>query len=178
MVTCAYDTERRGRRKLGKYEFDTVIIDKFAHALVQYRMHADIMGYSSAALYDGKLEAHSSVAAHVLPDLPHLTDTDDTHATLVLIDTAGCDLLETRGDADGANPLAADSKCNEGEADLVVAHLRALVEAGLPPRDVVVLTPYNAQVALIKDCLRAAAAAGDLPPVANAGAGSEELMRE
>ncbi|KAI9187723.1 hypothetical protein H9P43_002114 [Blastocladiella emersonii ATCC 22665] len=211
-----------GSRKLGKYDFDTVIIDECAQALepecwtallkgrrailagdhlqlpptikastgttagvlattlferlmqrhgdavarllsVQYRMHADIMGYSSAALYDGKLEAHDTVAAHVLPDLPHLTDTEDTRATLVLIDTAGCDLLETRGDADGANPLAADSKCNEGEADLVVAHVRTLVEAGLPPRDVVVLTPYNAQVALIKDCLRATAAAGDLP---------------
>lgn len=37
---------------------------------VQYRMHADIMRWASEAMYGGRLTAHPSVAAHILPDLP------------------------------------------------------------------------------------------------------------
>lgn len=36
----------------------------------QYRMHADVMGWASEAMYDGRLEAHASVAGHTLLDLP------------------------------------------------------------------------------------------------------------
>ena len=32
----------------------------------QYRMHKDIMEWASQQLYDGKLTAHTSVAAHLL----------------------------------------------------------------------------------------------------------------
>ncbi|KAJ2475142.1 hypothetical protein EV174_005383, partial [Coemansia sp. RSA 2320] len=60
----------------------------------QYRMHNDIMRVSSDALYGGKLEAHTSVASHVLCDLEHVAYTADTCASLVLIDTAGYGLTE------------------------------------------------------------------------------------
>ena len=33
---------------------------------VQYRMHADVMQWSSNEFYDGRLTAHESVAAHTL----------------------------------------------------------------------------------------------------------------
>ena len=33
-----------------------------------------------------------------------------------------------------------------GEADVVAAHVRKLVDAGVPPRDIAVVTPYNMQV--------------------------------
>ena len=37
---------------------------------VQYRMHAALMDWSSRELYAGRLEAHTSVAAHTLAGLP------------------------------------------------------------------------------------------------------------
>ena len=35
-----------------------------------------------------------------------------------------------------------------GEADLVLHHLKALLEAGVPLRDIAVIAPYNLQVIL------------------------------
>ena len=41
--------------------------DKIVRMLTtQYRMHADIMEWSSKELYDGKLKAHESVSKHLL----------------------------------------------------------------------------------------------------------------
>jgi len=37
---------------------------------VQYRMHRNIMQWSSDELYGGALTAHASVADHTLSDLP------------------------------------------------------------------------------------------------------------
>lgn len=63
---------------------------------------------------------------------------------LLLIDTAGCD-FEEEADAES------DSKRNEGEAKAALAHAGRLVEAGLPPEAVGIITPYCAQVALLRD---------------------------
>jgi ATP-dependent RNA/DNA helicase IGHMBP2 len=39
----------------------------------QYRMHENIMGWSNAMFYEGKLQAHSSVATHTLHGLQVLS---------------------------------------------------------------------------------------------------------
>ena len=57
----------------------------------------------------------------------------------MLIDTAGCDLVETCNSDQG-------SKANRGEALLVAEHVRRLVEAGLSSAHIAVVTPYNLQV--------------------------------
>ncbi|KAJ3372923.1 hypothetical protein GGF31_001460 [Allomyces arbusculus] len=119
---------------------------------VQYRMNKLIMAYPSTALYDGKLEAHASVRDHVLPDLSHVESTEDTQHVAVLYDTAGADMQESAGDT-ATSVLNADSKCNEGEADLVAAYVRRLYAAGLAADEIAVITPYNAQVGLLKDRL-------------------------
>ena len=106
---------------------------------VQYRMHAAIMKWPSAELYADKLEAHASVAAHRLCDLPGVGATDETETPLWLIDTAGCgfdEAVETEG----------DSKLNDAEAGIVAAHIERLIAAGVVPGDIAVITPYNAQV--------------------------------
>lgn len=115
---------------------------------VQYRMHEAIMGWSSRSFYAGRLEAHVSVRSHLLAELPGVAATQATRVPLLLIDTAGCDLEETE-------PGASDSRANEGEVELVRRHVEGLLAAGVRAEDVAVITPYNAQV----DLLRAALAA-------------------
>jgi len=109
---------------------------------VQYRMHARIADWASGELYDGRLSAPESVAtrtlAHFNADFP----------VLLHIDTAGCDLEESDGDG-------AESKSNEGEARTALAHVSRLLAAGVPAQGIGVITPYRAQVTLLRE-LRAA----------------------
>lgn len=58
---------------------------------------------------------------------------------LLLIDTAGCDHAESAVSDQG-------SKANAGEAALTDLHVRRLVEAGVRPQQIAVVTPYNLQV--------------------------------
>ncbi|OQR91885.1 DNA polymerase alpha-associated DNA helicase A [Achlya hypogyna] len=122
----------------------------------QYRMHAAISDWSSAAMYDGKLASAEAVARRRLSDLPHVTTTTElTEPTLLLLDTAGCGLEEDVDDTTGPAAVLQLSKSNAGEADVVVAHVKALLGIGLRPSDVAVITPYNAQVQLLKRMLSA-----------------------
>ncbi|KAJ1910320.1 hypothetical protein H4219_006238, partial [Mycoemilia scoparia] len=47
-----------------------------------------------------------------------------------------------------------ESKLNRGEADLVVLHVKDLFSHGLTQSDIAVISPYNAQVDLLKQLLR------------------------
>ena len=102
-------------------------------------MNEAIMRWSSEKLYEGRLNAHSSVKSHLLKDLPGVKETDETSLPLILIDTAGCDIREKEVKDEV-------SKGNEGEADIVAAHVMALITAGLKPDDIAVIAPYNLQV--------------------------------
>ncbi len=107
----------------------------------QYRMHQDIMNWSSKAFYEDKLKAHESVRDHLLKDLPKVVKKDDDNAVvpLVLIDTTGCDMFEAEAEDE-------QSKANESEVALVAIHTKQLIEAGLDPSEIAVITPYNLQV--------------------------------
>ncbi|KAM9301529.1 DNA-binding protein SMUBP-2 [Gastrophryne carolinensis] len=114
---------------------------------VQYRMHEAVMQWASQALYGGKLTSHSSVANHLLRDLPGVALTDETSIPLLLIDTAHCGLFEMEVEDE-------QSKGNPGEVRLVDLHVQALTKAGLKARDIAVIAPYNLQVDLLRQCLR------------------------
>ena len=64
---------------------------------------------------------------------------EDDIGVLTLIDTAGCG-MEEAADEDS------DSKRNEGEAEVTLAHAQRLVSGGVRPEDIGIITPYNAQV--------------------------------
>ncbi|ODQ52823.1 P-loop containing nucleoside triphosphate hydrolase protein, partial [Saitoella complicata NRRL Y-17804] len=118
---------------------------------VQYRMHEDIMRYPSDALYEGKLIAGEGVAERLLKDLPEVENTEDTSVPVIFWDTQGDDCPEYAEDTDNPNVkgkggLLAESKSNENETIIVGRHVKALVEAGVRPEDIAVITPYNAQV--------------------------------
>lgn len=106
---------------------------------VQYRMHEQIMRFSSDRFYDGTLTADSSVAEHVLSGLPTIPAEGVDDSPVVFIDTAGAGWNEEIEE----NGL---SKFNPNEAKLVLDQVSALCEAGLSPSDIAVIAPYAAQV--------------------------------
>ncbi len=111
---------------------------------VQYRMHEDIMRFSSTEFYDGGLLAHDSVQAHLLSDdADYETEICDA-APVVFIDTAGADLVEE------LEPGGL-SKRNPGEGRVVVNQVEALFRAGVRPADIAVIAPYAAQVRWLRD---------------------------
>lgn len=143
----------------------------------QYRMHQRIMQWSSDMLYESKLLADSSVASHTLLGLASVqstlqlpspptavpssvkvgeidVDVETVGTPLVFIDSAGCDCREAAGTKrPGRRVVATESKSNEGEAEVVVRYVAMLLAAGVPPGDIAVITPYNAQVALLSERL-------------------------
>lgn len=119
----------------------------------QYRMNEKIMRFPSDQLYDGKLIAADAVKDRLLKDLTYeVEDTEDTNEPVIFIDTQGGDYPEKNEDEDGGGKkgsirsLLGDSKSNDMEAALVKQHVRKLVDAGVKPEDIAIVTPYNAQV--------------------------------
>uniref|UniRef100_A0A8H7XU73 DNA helicase n=1 Tax=Psilocybe cubensis TaxID=181762 RepID=A0A8H7XU73_PSICU len=124
---------------------------------VQYRqvMHEQICDFPSKTLYGAKLKSHSSVASHLLRDLPNTEAKSDEDAKeflespVVFFDTAGCEYFE-RLDGDGDE----GSRCNENEGTIVANWVQNLVDVGLLPSQIAVITPYQAQVTLLTSLLR------------------------
>ncbi|KAF3127616.1 hypothetical protein TWF703_009870 [Orbilia oligospora] len=104
---------------------------------VQYRMHEMIMKYPSIGLYDSLLLADVSVRSHLLSDLPNVIKTDETQEPLVFWDT------NPHGGFGEDDTGAHESKSNAMEA-----------EAGVQPKDIAIITPYNAQVALLSGLIK------------------------
>lgn len=108
----------------------------------QYRMHEDIMGYSSVVFYQNKLKAHDSVAQRLLfvGDRP-----------LDFIDTAGCGFNEKREGTSASNPE---------EAVFLLRHLTKFVSEikenhgmeSIP--SIAIISPYKQQVQLLKSLLK------------------------
>ncbi len=106
---------------------------------VQYRMHEQIMRFSSLEFYDEQLQADAAVMAHRLCDLPGVPAQPLTETPVQYIDTAGAGYDEER-EPDG------ESRLNPQEALLVARKVRALIDAGVQPGDIAVIAPYAAQV--------------------------------
>ncbi|KAI0729482.1 P-loop containing nucleoside triphosphate hydrolase protein [Fomitopsis betulina] len=122
---------------------------------VQYRMHAQIAAFPSKVMYQNKLTSHPSVASHLLKDLPNANASDEDEETELLgtpvafFDTAGCEYYErAEGDEEEG------SRCNENEATVVKKYIEELINVGISPSQIAVITPYQAQVTLLASLLR------------------------
>ncbi|HEV3343683.1 MAG TPA: AAA domain-containing protein [Pirellulales bacterium] len=115
---------------------------------IQYRMHESIMAFSSAEFYDGGLVADAGVAARRLCDLPGLMPSPLTETPVEFVDTAGAGYDEEQ-EPDG------ESRLNPPEAELVIKKLNALLEAGLQPHQVAVISPYAAQARWLRERVQA-----------------------
>lgn len=114
---------------------------------VQYRMHHEIMKFSSQEFYEDSLSADSTVSGHLLKDLPGVAANELTETPIHFIDTAGASYDESL-EPDG------DSRYNQQEADLVVKKVQALLDSGLSPAEIAVISPYSAQVRLLRERLQ------------------------
>jgi superfamily I DNA and/or RNA helicase len=106
---------------------------------VQYRMHEQIMQFSSQHFYDGTLSADPSVGAHTLGELSGVAAEALDERPVVYIDTAGAG-WEEQLEPEGL------SRLNPREGQLVLDQVGALCAAGVPPADIAVIAPYAAQV--------------------------------
>ncbi|HVV98841.1 MAG TPA: AAA domain-containing protein [Planctomycetaceae bacterium] len=109
---------------------------------VQYRMHRDIMQFSSQEFYEGALEADAAVVEHRLSDLIEEFP-EELDAPVEFIDTAGAGFDEEL-EPDG------ESRRNPREAELAVRKLQRLLDAGLSPGQAAIIAPYAAQVRLLR----------------------------
>jgi ATP-dependent RNA/DNA helicase IGHMBP2 len=114
---------------------------------VQYRMHEDIMRFSSDRFYEGKLIAHESVARHTASELEGVSPTDLTSRPVTYIDTAGAGFDESWNEM-------LESRENKGEAGLAQKLYLQLRDAGLKNSQIAILTPYVAQARMLKGLLR------------------------
>ena len=126
----------------------------------QYRMNSLIMDWSSHAMYEDSLIAHKSVKDRTMSDIitPSSMALDlglaqsaqeVLSSPLMFIDTAGS-LMHEGIDEESKN----ESKYNNGECDIVIQVLKELISYGVRKADIGVITPYSAQVNLIKKQIR------------------------
>lgn len=107
----------------------------------QYRMHERIMGYPSRTFYEDKLQAHETVATHLV---------HDEDVPMLFIDTAGCGFEEKNEQTSISNPE---------EAAFLVKHLAgtvaALAQLYTPDNfpSIGVISPYREQLFVLKELL-------------------------
>ncbi|CAA0823277.1 P-loop containing nucleoside triphosphate hydrolases superfamily protein [Striga hermonthica] len=119
----------------------------------QYRMNDAIASWASKEMYNGLLESSASVTSHLLSDSPWIRSTWITQCPLLLLDTRMPYGSLSIGCEEQLDPAGTGSFYNEGEADIVVQHVFALIYAGVRPATIVVQSPYVAQVQLLRDRL-------------------------
>jgi superfamily I DNA and/or RNA helicase len=113
---------------------------------VQYRMHREIMQFSSQEFYENSLVAAATVSDHLLSDLPGVTTDELTATAIHFIDTAGASFDEAV-EPDG------ESRFNPQEAELAARKVQTLLEAGVGAEEMAVIAPYAAQVKLLRELL-------------------------
>jgi DNA polymerase alpha-associated DNA helicase A len=149
------------RESLAKYTLSITLFDRMlaqhgddvkCMLRIQYRMHRDIMAFSSSYFYQNQLEADDSVANRLLTDDERVEETEDTSVPVVWIDSADCGWDE-KLEEDQFSQMNA-SRYNEQEAQAVACYVARLIKAGLQPEDIAVITPYSAQVTRLQTMLR------------------------
>lgn len=120
---------------------------------VQHRMHEALMAFPDEATYGGALIAAERVAHARLEDLPGIAEDPERAGPFVFVDTSGRGWEEVR---EGDDP----STRNPGNAERIAEEVRRLIGRGITPADIGVITPYHAQVRLLRDHLEPELALG------------------
>lgn len=105
----------------------------------QYRMHQNIMGYSSHHFYENKLLAHASVANNLI---------FNTDVPLTFIDTAGCSFDEKNEGTNISNPEEAGFVLKQ--VTQFIQELNIKLDPMVFP-SFALISPYKHQVETLKD---------------------------
>lgn len=153
-TVISQEAERKG---LGTTIFERLAEAEQADMLrlltVQYRMNQTIMSFPSESMYESQLVAHNSVATHILSELEGVEEDPIRPGAMTFVDTAGKGWEEVRA---SDNP----STSNPQQAERIVAEVKRVLGRGISPEDVAIITPYNAQVRLLREHLRPEMEAG------------------
>lgn len=113
---------------------------------VQYRMHKDIMCFSSKELYGNKLIADKSVATHLLHQLKNVKTSINTTVPIIMIDTSDTHLsYEVKGGG-----MDKQSTANHYEVKVVISQIKKILRDGVKPNQIAIITPYKAQVSKLR----------------------------
>lgn len=130
------------------------LIEKLPYVMLdeQYRMHADIMEFSNGAFYDEKLRAHESVAGHMLSVDPGALESGELAKTAGELLAPAHPLVFADVAHEGQSPHN-QARHNKLEAEAVVDTVAALLESSDEPASIGVVSPFRAQVYLIRQLL-------------------------
>ncbi len=120
---------------------------------VQYRMPEALLRFPSESMYEGRLVADESVAHQSLDDLEGVAEDPERTSPWLFLDSAGM------GWEEQVEPESL-STFNAGQAERTAVEVRRLLDRGLPAKDIAAITPYGAQVRLLKNLLSDAVEAG------------------
>jgi superfamily I DNA and/or RNA helicase len=145
-------SEKAGREGLRETLFEKCIKRQPITArmlTVQYRMHEQIMGFSSEQFYSGHLVPHQTVRYAGLGAYDQCFVQD---LPVEFLDTAGCGFLEY-------TLSESRSTANPEEADLLLKRVAQLLEPydqaehAQDPLTIGVIAPYRAQINYLKDAI-------------------------
>ena len=111
---------------------------------VQYRMHHEIMDFPSHEFYEDSLQAHPSNEFQLLKDRAGINHCELAETAIHFIDTAGASY-------DESSEPGGTSRFNLSEVQLAVRKVDQLLACGLNAADIAVISPYSAQVRLLRE---------------------------
>ena len=119
----------------------------------QYRSNAAISDWASRESYGGRLLPDDSVSGGLLCELPGVQKTNVTSTAMLLVTTR---VDSGRIPNEYVERRVGGSYINEGEATATAAHVLFLLKTGVRGADIAVISPYAAQVRLLRSVLSAA----------------------
>ena len=119
---------------------------------IQYRMNEKIMRFPDRRFYNDEIEAHNSVKCHTLEDM--IGSVEDENYVKYLDPSEPLLLIDTEGRSPERSRAGSPSKENPGEADIVKRFANRMLDMGMDPYNIGVITPYKDQSDLIVSKLK------------------------
>jgi superfamily I DNA and/or RNA helicase len=120
---------------------------------IQYRMHERLMRFPSESMYDGRLRADPNVAKRLLEDLEGVSPDSRRRSPWVFVDTTGAGWSEQIEEE-------SLSTFNTEQAKRTAFEVTRLLERGIAATQIAAITPYGAQVRLLRTLLADAVSKG------------------
>lgn len=137
---------RRGNQELSRSMMERLVAEGHPSVLLttQHRSNSVISGWVSEEFYSARVESSNRVRDAVLANLPGVCSCDYTQTPMVLVDAENSPESKIAGSG---------SFKNDGECKLAVQVVRKLSNWGVEDRGIGVISPYSAQVSLIRELL-------------------------